>query len=382
MVAKTFFGFEELLAKELRTLGASQVKEGTRMVSFYGDTGFMYKANLCLRTALKILKPIVSKKVRNEKQLYTLVGEIPWEHYLDNSDTFAIYATVNSTIFRHSQFVALKAKDAIVDKFRNRTGDRPSVDTVHPDLTISIHIQQDMCTISLDSSGTSLHHRGYRTATNSAPINEVLAAGLLLHSGWDGRSDFMDPMCGSGTLAIEAAMIACNIPPNLHRKEFAFEKWLDWDLELFEKIEAAALQKTRDFHYQIWASDKESSAVRKAQTNVENAKLDDFITVTEADFFESKKSSAAHLHMVFNPPYGERMAIVMESFYKEIGDTLKAEYSGTNAWFITTDLEALKYVGLRPSRKIKVFNGKLEGRFAKYEMYAGSKRTKFQHKVG
>ena len=378
MVAKTFFGFEEILAKELRNLGASLVKPGNRMVSFEGDTGFMYKANLCLRTALKILKPIGFKRIKNEKELYQFITSIDWEPYLDTNDTFAISATVHSKTFKHSQYVALKTKDAIVDKFRAKNGERPNVDTAYPDLRIEIHIQDDKCTVSLDSSGASLHHRGYRTATNIAPINEVLAAGLLLLSGWDGRGNFMDPMCGSGTLAIEAAMIACNIPPNLNRKEFAFEKWLDWDLELFEKIEASALGKARDFHYKIWASDKAPSAVRKAQQNIENAKLEEFISVSESDFFQSEKPTDAPLHMVFNPPYGERIAIDMESFYKEVGNTLKGKYPGTEAWFITTDLEALKYVGLRPSRKIKVFNGKLEGRLAKYEMYAGSKRTKFQ----
>ncbi len=378
MVAKTFFGFEEILAKELRNLGAQKVEIGNRMVSFYGDTGFMYKANLCLRTALKILKPIASKKIRDEKDLYDFVQKVRWKEYLDTNDTFAIYATVNSTIFNHSRFISLKAKDAIVDKFRNETGRRPNVDTEYPDLTINIHIQQDLCTISLDSSGGSLHHRGYRTVTNIAPINEVLAAGLVLLSGWDGQGDFLDPMCGSGTIAIEAAMIACNIPANLNRKEFAFEKWLDWDMDLFEKIEEACLNKTRDFHYSIIGMDKAPSAVRKARNNVENANLTEFIKIKEANFFESEKEIEGPLHMVFNPPYDERLEINVEEFYSQIGDTLKQNYPGTNAWFITANLEALKHVGLRPSRKIKVFNGKLESRLVKYEMYAGSKKAKYQ----
>ncbi len=378
MVAKTFFGFEEILANELRNLGAQKVQIGNRMVSFYGDTGFMYKANLCLRTALKILKPITSKKLRNEKDLYNFIQSIRWEEYLDVDDSFAIYTTVNSTIFTHSQFVSLKSKDAIVDKFRKETGKRPSVDTEYPDLIINIHIQQDLCTVSLDSSGGSLHHRGYRTATNIAPINEVLAAGLLLLSGWDGRSDFLDPMCGSGTIAIEAAMIACNIPANLNRKEFAFEKWLDWDLGLFEKIEEACLSKTRDFHHSIIGCDKAPSAIRKAKQNVENANLTDFVKIKDGNFFESIKEGEQPLHILFNPPYGERLELDDEAFYSQVGDTLKQSYPGTNAWFITSNLEGLKHVGLRPSRKIKVFNGKLESRLVKYEMYAGSKKAKFQ----
>jgi len=359
MVAKTLYGFEEILAKELRNLGAQKVTIGNRMVSFYGDTGFMYKANLCLRTAIKILN-------------------IQWDNYLTVDDTFAIHATVNSTLFNHSKFIALKAKDAIVDKFRRDTGMRPNVELDYPDLSIDIHIQQDLCTVSLDSSGGSLHLRGYRTSTNIAPINEVLAAGLIMLSGWDGQCDFLDPMCGSGTLAIEAAMIACNIPPNLNRKEFAFEKWLDWDMDLFEKIEEACLNKTRDFQYTIVGMDKARSVVKKAITNVENANLSDFIKIKEGDFFESEKEIENHLHMVFNPPYDERLEINMPEFYGQIGDTLKKSYPGTNAWFITGNLEALKHVGLRPSRKIKLFNGKLESRLLKYEMYAGSKRMKFQ----
>jgi len=380
MVAKTFFGFEELLANELKNLGGADVKVGNRMVSFYGDTGFMYKANLCLRTALKVLKPIAEKKVKDPEALYTFVKSIDWRDYLDANDTFAVYATVNSDYFNHSKYVALKTKDAIVDQFRDRTGERPSIDTEHPDLRIQINISRDLCTISLDSSGDSLHHRGYRTATNIAPINEVLAAGLLLHSGWRGQSDFLDPMCGSGTMLIEAAMIACNIPVNINRKEFAFEKWLDWDMDLYEKIEASVLKKVRDCNVKIEGFDKAPSAIQKAIDNIENANISEFVTVKRQDFFESVKESddEKSLHMVFNPPYGERLPIDMQTFYGQVGDTLKKEYSNTEAWFITSDLEALKYVGLRPSRKIKVFNAKLEARLVNYKMYAGSKRTKFQ----
>lgn len=380
MVAKTFFGFEELLANELKNLGGADVKVGNRMVSFYGDTGFMYKANLCLRTALKILKPIGEKKVRDPEALYTFIKSIDWSDYLDANDTFAVYATVNSDYFNHSKYVALKSKDAIVDQFRERTGKRPSIDTEHPDLRIQINISRDLCTVSLDSSGDSLHHRGYRTATNIAPINEVLAAGLLLHSGWRGQTDFLDPMCGSGTMLIEAAMIACNIPANINRKEFAFEKWLDWDMDLYEKIEASILKRVRDCGVKIEGYDKAPSAVQKAIDNIENANISEFVSVKRQDFFESIKESDddKSLHMVFNPPYGERLPIDMQTFYGKIGDTLKKEYSNTEAWFITSDLEAIKYVGLRPSRKIKVFNAKLEARLVNYKMYAGSKRTKFQ----
>ncbi|MFB9052315.1 class I SAM-dependent RNA methyltransferase [Formosa undariae] len=378
MVAKTLFGFEELLAKELTQLGALDVEVGVRNVSFVGDKGFMYKANLGLRTAIKILKPIRTFRVVTEQDIYDNVYKMQWEDYLKPTGTLAIDATVNSDVFTHSLYIAQKTKDAIVDKFRNTTGTRPNVDLKFPDLKVNIHIDRQKCTISLDSSGDSLHKRGYKTATNIAPINEVLAAGLIMHSGWDGQSDFMDPMCGSGTILVEAAMIACNIPPNLMRKEFAFERWEDWDVELFEKIEASLLSKTRDFHHKIMGYDKSPSAVTKAIENVKNAHLEEFVSVKHEDFFKTRKSGSEKLHMLFNPPYGERLNIEMEEFYGSIGDTLKQNYPGTDAWLITSNLEALKCVGLRPSRKIKLFNAKLEARFVKYVMYEGSKKAKKQ----
>ena len=378
MVAKTLFGFEPLLAKELRNLGAMDVKEGVRSVSFVGDKGFMYKANLSLRTAIKVLKPIETFKVFSEEDLYKQIYKIDWENYLDAHETLAIDATVHSEKFTHSKYVALKSKDAIVDRFREKFGKRPGVDLDYPTLRINIHIEKENCTVSLDSSGQSLHKRGYKTATNIAPINEVLAAGMLLHSGWDGQCDFLDPMCGSGTILIEAAMIACNIPPNLNKKEFGFERWKDWDEDLFEMIEASVLKKVRDFHFTIKGYDKAPSAVHKAKDNIDNANLSEFITVEHEDFFKTEKQTERHLHMVFNPPYGERLSIDMPEFYKSIGDTLKQSYPGTDAWFITSNLESIKHVGLRPSRKIKLFNGSLESKLLKYEIYEGSKKAKKQ----
>jgi len=381
MVAKTMFGFEELLAKELRNLGAVDVVEGVRMVSFEGDTGFMYKANLCLRTAIKILKPIHSFYLKDEMDLYKKIYAMDWSKYLNPEITFAIDATVNSENFTHSLYVSQKTKDAIVDKFRDTVGKRPNVDIKFPELRINIHIQMNQCNVSLDTSGRSLHQRGYRTATNIAPINEVLAAGLLLLSGWDGQSHFLDPMCGSGTFLTEAAMIACNIPANINRKEFAFEKWQDFNPELYEKIIESSLNKTREFHYKITGYDKAPSAIQKAIDNVENANLSEYISVERKNFFESEKFTENHLHIVFNPPYGERLNIEMEEFYGNIGDTLKQNYPGTDAWFITSNLEALKFVGLRPSRKIKVFNSHLESRLVKYVMYKGSKKAKYKNQV-
>lgn len=378
MIAKTLFGFEEILAKELAVLGAQKIEPGVRMVSFVGDKGFMYKANLALRTALKILKPIHSFKVFNDQTLYKGIQAVDWSQYINANQSFVVDVTLNSGHFNHSQFVALKTKDAIVDQFRDKFGKRPDIDKDHPDLRINIHIHQEQCSVALDTSGASLHQRGYKTATNIAPINEVLAAGMLLLSGWDGQGDFLDPMCGSGTLLAEAAMIACNIPANINRKEFAFEKWNDWDNDLFDKIIESLMKKTREFHYTIKGYDKAPSAVMKAKDNVKNANLDEYVTIEQQNFFDTEKETRGPLHMVFNPPYGERLDIEMERFYREIGDTLKQSYPNTHAWFITANLEALKFVGLKPSRKIKLFNGKLEARLVKYEMYEGSKRAKFQ----
>ena len=379
MIAKTLFGFEELLAKELRDLGAQEVQLGTRAVSFYGDKGFMYKANLSLRTALKILKPIHQFRAFNEQALYKGIRDIQWSQFLNTNQTFVVDVTLHSENFKHSQFVALKTKDAIVDQFREQKGARPSIDKDHPDLRINIHIDREQVSVALDTSGASLHHRGYRRVTNIAPINEVLAAGMLLLSGWKGESDFMDPMCGSGTLLVEAAMIACNIPANINRKEFAFEKWSDWDNVLFDTIIDSLMKKTREFHYSIIGYDKAPSAVAKARENVMNANLEDYVTLTQANFFETEKQTQGPLHMVFNPPYGERLEINIERFYRELGDTLKQSYPGTAAWFITANLEGLKHVGLKPSLKIKLFNGSLESRFVNYELYAGSRKAKFQN---
>jgi putative RNA methylase len=378
MLAKTFFGFEEILAQELRELGAQNVQKGVRSVSFEGDKGFMYKANLSLRTALKILKPLFSFRIRNEKEYYQKLYEEDWERYFSVNQTFAVSATLQTDIFNHSQYVALKAKDAIVDSFRDRRGKRPSVDVQHPDVQLHVHIQRNEVFVSMDSSGASLHQRGYRSATNIAPINEVLAAGILLLSGWEGQCDFLDPMCGSGTFLIEAAMIACRIPANIHRREFAFEKWNDYDQSLFDVVFDSCLKKVREFHFQITGYDKAPSAVSKAKENLKNANLLDYVEVFQKDFFQTEKiDKEKPLHIVFNPPYNERLPIDVVKMYESIGDTLKKHYPNTDAWFITSNLEGIKHVGLRPSRKIALFNGKLESKLLQYKMYEGSKKQKY-----
>ncbi len=379
MVAKTLFGMEELLAQELRQLGASDIEIGTRNVSFEGDTGFMYKANLCCRTAIKILKPITAFNIFTEEDLYKKIYEMPWENYMDVKGTLAVNATVFSDVFTHSQYIALKTKDAIVDRFRDKEGVRPDVDLDHPTLRINIHIDRNICTVSLDSSGESLHKRGYKVESTLAPINEVLAAGMIMLSGFQGQCNFLDPMCGGGTILTEAAMIACNIPPNLNREEFGFETWPDFDVDLYEKIEEAALKKVRDFPHKIYGFDTDPVAIKKAKENIKSANLQDFIEVRQQDFFESEKQVDKPLFIVFNPPYDERISLTdVENFYSSIGNTLKRSYPGTQAWMITSNMEALKFVGLRPSKKIKLFNGKLESKLVRYEMYEGSRKASKQ----
>ncbi len=379
MVAKTLFGLEELLAQELRQLGASSIEIGIRNVSFEGDMGFMYKANLCCRTAIKILKPITAFNIFTEDDLYKKIYDIPWEKYMDVKGTLAVNATVFSDVFTHSQYIALKTKDAIVDRFRDREGVRPNVDLDHPTLRINIHIDRNICTVSLDSSGESLHKRGYKTESVLAPINEVLAAGIIMLSGWNGQCDLLDPMCGGGTILTEAAMIACNIPPNLNREEFGFETWPDFDVDLYEMIEDAALKKVRDFPHKVYGYDLDPIAIKKSKENIKNANLQDFIEVKEQDFFTSQKEKTSPLYIIFNPPYDERISVNdVETFYSSIGNTLKRGYPGTQAWMITSNMEALKFVGLRPSKKIKLFNGKLEAKLVRYEMYEGSRKASKQ----
>ncbi len=377
MLATTLFGLEEVLGKELKKLGAQNVLIGNRSVSFIGDKGFMYKANVALRTAIRILKPIRTFTVSDEHSLYKKLKAIPWEEYLTSKGSFAINSVVHSKDFTtNSHYISLKAKDAIADYFRDKYDERPDVDLKHPDLRIHVHIQHKTCTVSLDSSGDSLHKRGYRVSTNIAPINEVLAAGLVLLSGYDGTSNFIDPMCGSGTILIEAAMIAANIPANINRPEFGFEKWRNYDNALFEKIHESMMKRVHSPHAKIMGFDKAPSAIRKSKENIESANLSDFIKVFQINFFESEKQVFGPTTLVFNPPYGERLEIDTTSFYAEIGDTLKNKYPETTAWFITSDLEALKHVGLRTSKRIPMRNADLECRFVKYELYKGTRKVK------
>jgi len=370
LIAKTFMGLEPVLAKELIQLGANDVQIGRRMVSFTGDKELMYRANFQLHTAIRILKPIKHFKARSADDVYNEVKKMDWTKYLGTDKTFAVDSVVFSDEFRHSKFVSYKVKDAIVDQFREQTGKRPNISVANPDIRLNIHVAEDKCTLSLDSSGESLHRRGYRQESVEAPLNEVLAAGMILMTGWHGETDFIDPMCGSGTLLIEAALIAHNMAPGLFRKEYAFEKWPDFDRELFDDIYNDDSEE-REFKHHIYGYDVDVKAVNTARLNVRAAGLTNDITIEEQDFknFQQPKNKAI---MVTNPPYGERISTPdLLGTYKMIGERLKHQFTGNDAWVLSYREECFDQIGLKPSIKIPLFNGSLECEFRKYQMFDG-----------
>lgn len=370
---KTFFGLEEILAEEIRKLGGKNVEVKNRAINCEGDLGFLYKINYSARTALKILIPVLTFKAWDENRFYDKLFAFPWDEYMTVDQTFAIDTTIYSERFNHSQFISLKMKDAIADYFNFKFRKRPSVDTQQPDIKFHLHIDRELVTISLDSSGDALFKRGYRKEQGEAPINEVLASGMLQLAGWDGKGNFLDPMCGSGTLLIEAAMIAMDLPAQIFRKKFGFQNWLNYDEGLFKTIKEVRINRVKEFTGKIVGYDIDSNMLHASRINIEAAEMEDVIEVKDQDFFESKKELFPLL-MVFNPPYDERIEINDDEFYKKIGDTFKKNYPNTLAWLISSDLDSMKKIGLRPSRKIKLFNGKLECRFMQYEMYEGTKK--------
>jgi putative N6-adenine-specific DNA methylase len=370
--ATTLAGLEEVLAKELIDLGANEVQIGRRSVYFKGDLKMMYKANYCLRTALRILVPIDSYNIHTANDLYQRGRNFKWEELFDVKQTFAIQSTVFSDLFNNSMYASLKLKDAIADRFRYKFGERPNVDSKDPDVLINLHISNGYCTISLDSSGDSLHKRGYRQAQNEAPINEVLAAALLQLSNWDRKSTLTDPMCGSGTIAIEAAMLANGIYPGTVRKSFGFMNWINFDARLFQRVEQEANSEVTNTT-KILASDILRRNIDIASRNAEEAGVADLIEFRAADFM-TLEPPVENPFLVFNPPYGERLTPDDTNFYTAIGDRLKQHYTNATVWIVSTP-NCLKSIGLRPSRKIPVLNGSLECSFRKYELYSGTRRV-------
>lgn len=378
MLAKTFKGLEQVLATELVQLGANNVQVERRAVSFTGDKRMLYTANMCLRTASRVLVPILSFKAQKTDDIYEQVKALDWSQYMTVKTTFQIDATVYSDYFRHSQFVTYRVKDAIVDYWMERENQRPSVKLEGADLYLNVHIAGDRVTLSLDSSGESLHKRGYRVANTQAPINEALAAGMLLLAGWNGQSDFYDPMCGSGTLLIEAALIARNIAPGVYRQGFAFEKWADFDANLWDEVYNDD-SREREFKHKIYGSDAGFYAVQAATKNIQSASLQRDIEVKQIRVEELRlaDTNTEGALVMINPPYGERLSQDKNvlRLYQDMGTALKHQFSGATAWIISSNEEALKCIGLRPAKKIHLVNGDLDCLFNKYELFKGDRKT-------
>ncbi len=373
LIAKTIAGLEDVLARELDSMGAGDIMKLNRAVSFSADTELLYRVNYTCRTALRILKPLFHFEILEQKDLYEQIYEFPWENYISAENSISIDAVISYTVFTNSQFVAQRSKDAIVDRLREKLGSRPSVDLENPDLKINVHLFKDACTVALDSSGQSLHRRGYRRSTGPAPINEVLAAGLVKLSEWDPSIPLYDPMCGSGTLLIEAAMVAKNIPAGFFRELWGFMKWRDFDADLWEKVKTGCQALKTDLRLDFFGTDRAEQAICSATENLQFTGLTNDIFLRVCSFEDSEPPFEKGF-IISNPPYDERLKIEDSlAFYKMIGDTLKRKYAGFTAWLISSDLESVKFIGLRPSRRIPVNNGPLECRFLKFDMFAGKK---------
>ncbi|MBN1599687.1 MAG: class I SAM-dependent RNA methyltransferase [Bacteroidales bacterium] len=378
MVAKTFYGLEQILAKEIRKIGGNKLEILNRAVKFYGDKSILYKTNLYLRTALRILVPLFKVRINSQDELYERVHEYEWEKHLKPGNSIAVDTFLKSSFFTHSHYVSLRTKDAIADRFREKFKRRPVVNRENPDILINVHLVNNELLISLDTSGISLHKRGYRVAEVSAPLNEVLAAGLIMISGWKGETDFFDPMCGSGTVGIEAALIAREIPPGIFRKSFSFENSPDFERGLWNKIFDDIHEKKWDG--KVYSTDISTRAVNIAKANARQASVTRNIEIREMAFENNNLPNGEGV-AILNPPYGERMKRTnINEFYQMIGNSMKTNFPGTDVWIISSDFDALKHVGLRPCQKLKLYNGSLECKYQKYEIYAGSKKGKYQNK--
>ncbi|MCE5347747.1 MAG: THUMP domain-containing protein [Bacteroidales bacterium] len=376
LVAKTLYGLEKVLGEEIIKMGASEVETGNRAILFKGDKSLLYRVNYCARTALSVLMTISEFRIRSKEDLYNGGSKIEWDRYMNVDDTFSIAPVVNSIYFSHTGYAGLILKDAIADYFRKKTGKRPSVNTEDPALLINLHISNDLVTISIDSSVIPLFKRGYRQEQGAAPLNEVLAAGILLISGWNASATLTDPMCGSGTIPIEAGLIACKVPPGKFRKFFGFQRWKDFDDELFEKIKREADSKIEVSPVKIYGSDISEKAVQQAKSNIAGAGLSDVVSIEMSDFKYLKAENDSRF-LFLNPPYGQRLQPdEIDTLYSMIGTSLKHNFPGATAWLITSNKECLKNIGLKPAAKYTLFNGALECVLVKYEMYEGTKKHK------
>ena len=377
-IAKTLFGLEQVLADEIKSLGGRVDKIQNRAISFSADLGTLYKINLASRLSLRILKPLHKFKANNVESLYKSSRRYDWTTLLNIENTFAIDSVVNSKFFKHSKYAALKLKDSIVDQFRTKTGKRPNIHINDPDFRFNLHIDDDLCTISIDSSGESLHKRGYRLERVKAPLNEVLAAGMITLSDWDKKSNFIDPMCGSGTILFEAAMMALNIPPNINRSKFGFMNWESFDQKLFKTIKNKLIADKESFEFSILGNDISKAALNTARANAKRAKVDKYIEFTNVDFFGYNHTLESG-KIIINPPYGQRLKNQDENlFYKNMGDTLKQKFNNFDAWILSSNKEALKHLGLRTSKRLLLYNGALECKYHNYSLYRGSRKRKYE----
>ena len=375
-IAKTFLGLETVAAEELKSLGASDVRILNRAVEFWGDKALLYKTNYCCRTVLRILQPIAAFSFTSNEQFYKNVFNIPFERYLHKDGTFCMHSVISNSIFDNSQYASLLAKDALCDRFREKYDCRPSVDKQYPDISVDIYISGDDCSIAIDSSGESLHRRGYKTTRHPAAMNEVLAAGLIMLSGWKADCDFVDFMCGSATLPIEATMYALNMPAGYFRKDFGFMYWKDFDEQLWKSCQNDAKNSLRDFNFKVFGSDISVNYIKNARENVKKMGLNEKIFLS-IESFQDVEPERLPVHIIINPPYDERMkSEIVNNFYQNIGNKMKQNYVNSIGWVITPNREAMKYFGLHPTRKIRVFNANLECTFYKFEIYEGSKKEK------
>jgi putative N6-adenine-specific DNA methylase len=375
MKVTTFFGLEDVLARELQQLGGRDVEVFKRGASVTGDLGFLYKINLCLHTALKVLIPVAKFEANNEQELYDNIKRIEWEKFISVTESIMVESVLNSEIFTHSLFVSQKVKDGMVDRFREKTGRRPDVDLIRPSFKLYVHIYKNEVTLNLDSSGEPLYKRGYRADINEAPMKEVLAAGLIKLAGWEPHLQLIDGMCGAATIAIEAALWANNIPPGYYRQDFVFMRWNNFDEKLYDTVYESSISKIKNNNVEIIANEIDERTYKKAVSNVKNAKVEDVVKCNHQSFFDLTTDRSGGM-IILNPPYNERMPLEeTEKLYKEIGDKLKKDFKSFVAWIITSSPEGMKSIGLRPSRKIQVYNGSLDCRFLKYELYEGTKKT-------
>jgi len=374
IIIKTHAGLEGVLAKELEQLGVVTPQILKRAVSFNGDNALLYKANYLCYTAIRVLKQIAEFTFTDNKNFYEKINNISWENYLKPHGTLAVDAiTSQSEVFNNSHYLARLTKDAIVDRFREKFQTRPNVELNNPDLLVNIHVHKEFCSVSLDSSGSSLHKRGYRKAQIEAPLNEITAAGIIKLTGWKGDTNLFDPMCGSGTLLIEAAMQAMNIPAGYYRNNFAFQKWGDYDEQLYKSICDKANSEIKECDYTIFGADIDKKNLRITRENLTTAKLHHDIELSLGAFEEGHPPFDKGT-IIMNPPYGERLPLSDAiSFFQTIGNTLKSKYAGYTAWIFAQNNDGLKHIGLRPTSKISLYNGKLECKLLKFEMYEGNK---------